>query len=145
MPAFAESAFSRSLSLAVSGLAIVLSVACADSVTTGPRAHAVVSVAALTPEVVRMLSLEVTGPGIDVPLIANFPVDTTATPPRAGGTVRVPTGSARRLRLEARDVGGTVTHRADTTLTLGPGEHAVVLQMRAVETTLGITVTFPMD
>jgi hypothetical protein len=116
---------------------------CAEGRSVGPRAQAVVSVAALAPDVVRLLTLEVTGPGIPEPLLANFPVDTTVTPARASGSLSVPAGSNRRLLLEARDVGGTVTHRADTTLTLAPGEHQLSLQMRAVESVLGITVTFP--
>jgi hypothetical protein len=118
---------------------------CGRTPPTDTAARAVVYLAALTPEVVRVLSLEVTGPGINHPLFANFPVDTTATPPMASGIMSVPAGSARRLVLLAVDIGGSVTHRADTTMSLSPGEQHVVLEMRAVETTLGITVTFPPD
>ncbi|MGD0484679.1 MAG: Ig-like domain-containing protein [Gemmatimonadales bacterium] len=69
------------------------------------------------PLYVMTLAITVTGPGIDTPLVFNFPIDNgTAT-----GVMALPAGSQRRIVALAFDSLGVNTHRADTTVTVVGG------------------------
>lgn len=113
--------------------------ACVEAPITGAE-QATVTMRFLTPATVRTLIVEVTGPGIDPPVVVNFAVgaDTTAT-----GTLTLPAGSARRFLVRAVDTAGVETHRVDTTLTLQAGANpGIALRLVPLPSTIGITVTF---
>lgn len=109
----------------------------------GPSAHkvpATVPVNFLTPATIRAVIIEVTGPGINPPIVANFAVGNDSI---AAGTLTIPAGTGRRIVVTAMDTAGIVTHRADTTVTLVPGSNPnIKLWLEPLVGNFGITIAF---
>jgi hypothetical protein len=128
------------LMFVIFGLTVFGTVSC---VSDGPFAQARsanVTMSVLAPTTIRAIIVEVTGPGIDPAIVANFPVglDSIAT-----GTLSISAGAARRIVITAMDTSGIVTHRADTTITLIAGTNPTLqMWLEPVVGTFGITVSF---
>jgi hypothetical protein len=91
---------------------------------TGPeRGSATVSFDVQAPAFVRLVSVAVTGAGIDSLLAFNIAVDSTG---HGSGSIRVAAGSGRHVVGRAFDANGVNTHLGDTTLTLLEGTNAAV-------------------
>ena len=111
---------------------------CADR-TSGPAdtpAQLVISASVIgTP--VATLVVEVTGPGISVPVLQNIPV----TDGRATGTIKMPPGESRRITVRAYESGGQITHQGSLTVDVRPGMNpAVTIPMMSNAGHLPITV-----
>jgi hypothetical protein len=90
--------------------------------------HADLSAAAMVATVV----IEVTGPGIESPLVFNLVVEDGV----ASGTITVPAGSDRSVTMRAFDENGIETHNGTVTVDLEPGVNAsisIVLTVAAAE------------
>lgn len=123
-------------------LLLALGAACADPSTspterTGGLAPVTVS-AAITGTLIEGLTIEVTGPGIVVPIIANVP----ATGVQATGTVQVPAGRARLFTVRGFDAAGVHTHEGTATADVRPAANpAVAVRLYPVTGTTPIVVT----
>jgi hypothetical protein len=104
--------------------ALLLLAGCVDSpVETGtPPGHARLALNAAVTATSASLVVEVTGPGIDVPLVFNLPVADGV----ASGSVDVPVGSSRVFSARLYDAGGTETHRGQVTTAVSPGTNAAI-------------------
>jgi hypothetical protein len=114
----------NSLFRVLAGALLAALAGCVDSPTEGgvPDGHARLLLNATALVTSATLSLEVTGPGIDEPLVFNLPVvDGTAT-----GSVVVPVGSSRVFTGRLYDAGGTETHRGVVQMAVRPGENAAL-------------------
>ena len=96
--------------------------------TAPPHSSATVFFEIHAPAFVRLISVEVTGPGIDSVLAFNGSIDARGT---GSGTIRVGAGGGRLLVAKAFDINGIQTHRGDTTITL----------LEGVNPTLSLTLT----
>ena len=81
---------------------------------TSLRVHAEVASA-----VVAGISVEISAPDVEPPLIYNLPVSDGAV----SGTVQVTAGSDRQFTLRAYDAGGIETHRGSATVDIVEGEN----------------------
>ena len=91
------------------------------------------------PAFVRLVSVQVTGAGIDSLLAFNIAVDSTG---HGSGSIRVAAGSGRHVVGRAFDANGVNTHLGDTTLTLLEGTNAAVpLLLRPLVGTQPIVIT----
>lgn len=121
------------------GMLAALVLSCTEA-PAGPAGRATVSMNFLSPATVRLIVVEVTGPGISPAVVANFPVAADST---ARGTLDLPAGSGRRFVVSAVDSAGVTTHRADTTLTLQAGVNpALAIRLEPLAAALSMTVTF---
>jgi hypothetical protein len=114
----------RNLARALAG-ALLLLAGCVDSpveTTEVPAGHARLALNAAVTATSASLVVEVTGPGIDVPLVFNLPV----TDGVASGSVDVPVGSSRVFSGSVFDAGGTETHRGQVTTAVRPGTNAAI-------------------
>lgn len=104
--------------------ALLLQAGCADSpVETGvPPGHARLVLNAVASITSATLVVEVTGPGIDEPLVFNLPVVDGV----ASGSVDVPVGSSRTFSGRLYDAGGTETHKGQVTTAVRPGTNAAI-------------------
>lgn len=119
---------------------LLLASACGLDGPSAARSRALVSVRVLTPATVRTVRVEVSGPGIDPPVVLSLAIAADST---AAGEIEVPAGSGRRIVITAFDTSGVATHRADTTLTLqGGSSQTLALRLLPIQTGLGIVVTF---
>ena len=111
---------------------------CADR-TSGPAdspAQLVIS-ADVVGTSVSTLVVEVTGPGIGVPILQNLPV----TDGRASGTIKMPPGESRLITVRAYESGGQVTHQGSSVVDVRPGMNpAVTIPMTSNAGHLPITV-----
>jgi hypothetical protein len=126
------------------GVMTALSVtACSSNSDGGPLGRVMpsnVTMNFLTSATIRAVIVEVTGPGINPPIFANFPIGNTSV---ATGTLAIPAGTARRIVVSAMDTSGVITHRADTTITIVPGTNPnLQLWLEPLVGTFGITVSF---
>lgn len=121
--------------------AIIMStISCSSDGPYSYRVPSTVSVKLLTPATIRVVIIEVTGPGINPAIMANFAVgnDSLAT-----GTLTIPAGTGRRIVVTAMDTAGVITHRADTTITLVPGSNPnIQLWLEPLVGNFGITIAF---
>lgn len=126
----------------LSGVAAVLAFAalgCTDAPTAQSATLTSLRLAALTPATVRTVLLEVTGPGIAQPILANFPVAADSV---ARGSLEIPSGASRRFLLSAFDSSGVRTHAADTTFQVSAGAPiALQLVLQPIGTDVGVTVS----
>lgn len=110
------SPFRRGLTVGAAFALQALIGGCADS-ATGPNdatnAHMVVS-AAVAGTPIATLVVEVTGPGITQALAFNI----TAVNGFASGTIRVPPGVNRNIRVRAFDTNGDITHEGNKLIEL---------------------------
>jgi hypothetical protein len=120
-------------------LTLATLVSCAEGPLEGAR-EAQVTMHFLTPATVRSLVVQVSGPGIDPPVIVNIPVGADST---AADTLELPAGSGRRFVVSAVDSAGVTTHRADTTITLEAGTNPpLAIRLDPLPSSLGVTITF---
>ncbi|HYR06759.1 MAG TPA: hypothetical protein VEQ60_03245 [Longimicrobium sp.] len=114
----------KNLARALAG-ALLLLAGCVDSpveTTEVPAGHARLALNAAVTATSASLVVEVTGPGIDVPLVFNLPVVDGV----ASGSVDVPVGSSRVFTGHVYDAGGTETHRGQVTTAVRPGTNAAI-------------------
>ncbi|HEX6370258.1 MAG TPA: hypothetical protein VF006_15165 [Longimicrobium sp.] len=105
--------------------ALLLLAGCTDTpVEPGgvPAGHARLLLNAMASITAATLVVEVTGPGIDEPLVFNLPVVDGV----ASGSVDVPVGSSRTFSGRLYDAGGTETHRGVVTTPVRPGANAAI-------------------
>lgn len=119
LPRRADSARARSL---VRGLMLVVAgviAGCGDqrALDPGSGSSAEIQLDIHGPLYLMTLAITVTGPGIDAPLVFNFPF----TGGTATGDMTVPAGSRRRIVALAYDSLGVNTHAADTTVSVLSG------------------------
>lgn len=119
-----------------------LAVACNEATPVGPRPDgAALGVVMLAPgdNAIDLLSVEVSGPGIDATLVFNFQVANGVV----SGVARVPSGASRRVVARAFDAQGVNTHRSDTTVTLLEGANpTLVLSVPPLIGNQPLNVTF---
>jgi hypothetical protein len=127
-------------------LAATLLAASACTEYTGPRAAAGVRTpitisTTLTPAqqaVIAGMSVEVTGPGITVPIIVTLAVSGATV----NGTVEVPVGASRTFTVRAYDVKGIETHQGSATATVVAGTNPPLsVRLLAQAGTVPIDVT----
>lgn len=93
----------------------------------------------LTPATVRMVTVEVSGPGLVPAIVINIPVGADST---AREALTITPGGGRRFTVFAFDSVGIATHRADTTLTLQPGSNQPLnLRLVPLTSSVGISVS----
>ena len=122
--------------------AVALPASCGGHRLTQPSAPDTAAIAFIIEGLrsTRLVSIEVSGPGIDSLLVFNLAIDTTGT---GSGTERIPVGSGRHIVVNAYDQSGVNTHRGDTTVTLVEGLNpALSLVLRPLVGSLPITITF---
>ncbi len=115
---------------------------CAAERATGPSrdAVAVVQFDIHGPAYVRLVSVEVTGPGIDSCLVFNVSIDSIGV---GSGSLRVPAGADRHLVASAFDAAGIETHRGDTTVSLREGLNPELkLALRPLVGSTPVVITF---
>lgn len=83
-----------------------------------------------------LLTVEVTGPGISVPILANFPFENGL----AVGTITVPAGSDRTFTATAYDAWGNLTHEGAVTENVRPNSPPVRIPLRPVVVAVPIEV-----
>jgi hypothetical protein len=90
-------------------------------------------------EMVAMIAVEVTGQGIVIPIVANFPVEDGA----ASGTIQVPAGNARTFTARGFDTEGHITHEGAVTQDVRPGGPPVLIALlpRGVGVPIEVTVS----
>ena len=116
----------------------------ADEITRDADARTVpVTIsAALTPEqqqLIAGMSVEVTGPGMPTPVVAELDVAGTTV----NGTVRVPVGGNRRFAVHAYDATATETYFGSATTNVRPGTNptlAITLYARSGGVPVVVTV-----
>ena len=111
---------------------------CADRTSGPPDSQAQLVISAdVTGTSVATLVVEVTGPGITVPVIQNIHV----VDGRAAGTIKMPPGTSRVITVRAYESGGQVTHQGSRTVDVRPGMNpAVSIPMTSNAGHLPITV-----
>lgn len=120
--------------------AVLVGISCEGTAPTAVSGKATVTMRLLTSATVRSIVVEISGPGLEPPVVINVPVSADSVGTDA---VVLPAGSARRFVATAFDTGGVATHRADTTITLVGGSNPpLVLRLTELEADLGVTVTF---
>jgi hypothetical protein len=62
---------------------------------------------------IQTMVVTVTGPGITIPLVFNLPINDQGI---ATGSIAIPTGSSRKIELDAFDVRGIKTHHGERTI-----------------------------
>lgn len=105
--------------------ALLLLAGCTDSPTESegvPPGHARLVLNAVASLSAATLVVEVTGPGIDEPLVFNLPVVDGV----ASGSVDVPVGSSRSFTGRLYDAGGTETHSGQVVTAVRPGANAAI-------------------
>ena len=110
------------LSILVCCLGTGLSVACSEISPVEPRpdgAELDFVMTAPGDNAIDLISVDVSGPGIDSALVFNFQVANGV----ATGVARVPSGASRRVVARAFDRQGVNTHRSDTTVALIEGSN----------------------
>ena len=131
----------RHAAAALLAAAALASLACAGDRPLAPDEDArgdVTVHAAITGTAVEGLSIEVTGPGIATPVIANIPAAGLA----ATGTVAVPAGRARLFVVRGFDTGGIQTHEGSTTADVRPGANSgVAVTLLPLTGSAGVSVT----
>lgn len=109
----------------VAGLVVVALVACSpgagDDALAGQSVGLTITVD-LSGVQATLLVVTVTGPGIQVPIVANLDVDGNGV---AQGIVSVPVGSARVFNGAAFDDAGDVTHEGEAVQDVRPGMASV--------------------
>ena len=113
-----------------------------DAGPTGPEAGRVATVffGVHAPASVRLLTVEVSGPGIDSTLVYNIALDANGV---GSGALRVPAGGGRRILASAFDDVGVLTHRGDTTVTLVEGANPLLsLVLRPLDGSLPVVLSF---
>ena len=112
---------------------LALAAACSPDRGTAPSSAKPVPVtisASLTAEqqaLVKGLSVEVTGPGITAPIVANLDV----TAPTVNGTVSIPAGSNRLITVHGFDASAIETYRGSVTIAVRAGSNVIVPVMRS--------------
>jgi len=123
--------------------ALLGAAACArDLGPTGPAGdrQATVLFGVRAPAWVRLVSIEVSGTGIDSTLVYNLALNTNGV---GSGALRVPAGSGRHVVASAFDDAGVLTHRGDTTVTLVEGANpALSLVLRPLSGTVPVVLSF---
>ena len=111
---------------------------CADRMSGPPDSQAQLVISAeVVGTSVTTLVVEVTGPGISVPVIQNIQV----VDGRATGTIKMPPGQSRVITVRAYESGGQVTHQGSRTVDVRPGMNpAVSIPMSSNAGHLPITV-----
>lgn len=103
-----------------------------------PTRDALLPVFAMAPSYVARITLTFKGSGITDSLM--FVIPTTGT---AVDTLEIRAGSNRSITALAYDSGGSVTHRADTTVNLVPGPNPVLrLTLTPLTGSIPIDITF---
>lgn len=134
----------RSLPLAAPLTAILLFNACSGDSSTGPTPQpqqAELAFVAMAPgdNAVKVITVSISGPGIDSTLVFNFPVTNGV----ASGTARVPAGSGRHVVGRGFDAAGINTHLGDTTVSLVAGANPPVsIVMQPLVGSQPFTLTF---
>lgn len=134
----------RSSALLAASMAILLFNACSDGSPTGPAPQpqaAELAFVAMAPgdNAVKVITVSVSGPGIDSTLVFNFPVTNGV----ASGTARVPAGSGRHVVGQGFDAAGINTHLGDTTVSLVAGANPPVsIVMQPLVGSQPLTLTF---
>jgi len=105
----------------LTGVAITTLVAACETGPTPPPApaSAQLHLTALVSAPVTSIVVTVSAADISPSLVFNFPVSNGV----ATGTITMPVGSDRHLRISAFDAAGAETHRADTTITVQSGSN----------------------
>ena len=106
---------------ALSLAAILMSCGTSDSGRSAIETMVTIDVAALGAPIAT-ITVEVSGAGIDTPLVFNL----TVTSGVATGTLTIPTGTARTLLARAYDVSGEITHEGSVTIDVHPGTNPAI-------------------
>jgi hypothetical protein len=121
-------------------MSVIGIISCSSDAPSAHKLPATMSVNFLTPATIRAVIVEVTGPGINPPIFANFAVGNDSI---ASGNLTIPAGTNRRIVVIAMDTAGIITHRADTTVTLVPGANPnIKLWLEPLVGNFGITIAF---
>lgn len=133
---------------------LLMLAACSGGDSTRPREEpaTLVVTANLAPTSAVMVVVEVSGPGIPQPLVANFNVDQVNGV--ASGTITIPAGANRTITVRAYDGGGVKTHEGSVTgvnVTAGPNQPLTLVltpltaevPITATIGTVTVTVTCP--
>ena len=115
---------------------VVLVVACKEPTPPRPPETEVAISATLTPEqraVITAMSVEVTGPGITVPIVVTLDVNGATV----NGTVRVPTGAGRVFTVRAYDAQGALVASGSSTTTVSVGESPTLVVNLTMSTPSG--------
>jgi trimeric autotransporter adhesin len=127
--------------LTVVGTVAALAVAaCGEpSKTTQPDPNGTLSVqVSLTSTTITSLTVQVTGPGIAEPLMANLAVSGTS----ATGTLEVPAGTDRRFVVRGYDASGILIYQGEKTASVSSGQTlALAVTLSALTTSATVTVT----
>jgi hypothetical protein len=123
----------------VGALAALALAACEPSKATQPTEEGTLSVqVSLTSASIASLTLEVTGPGIAVPLMVNLALSgSTAT-----GTLEVPAGADRRFVVRGYDAAGILIYQGEKTSAVQAGQTlSLAVTLAALTTSATVTVT----
>jgi hypothetical protein len=95
---------------------------------------------------IQTMVVTVTGPGITIPLVFNLPIDAQGI---ATGSIAIPTGSSRKIDLDAFDARGFKTHHGERTIDevkpgLNPGISIVLLPLAGDQEVTGTLGTYTL-
>lgn len=129
----------RNVLIVAGAFAALVLAACEPSNVTRPPEEGTLTVqVSLTSATITSLTLEVTGPGIAQPLMANLTVSgTTAT-----GTLEVPSGADRRFVVKGYDAAGILIYQGEKTASVQSGQTlSVAVTLAALTSSATVTVT----
>src|SRR5687768_323817 len=129
----------RRIFIAISAFAALALAACEPSKVTRPSEDGTLTVqVSLTSASIAALTLEVTGPGIAVPLMANLALSGTS----ATGSLEVPAGADRRFVVRGYDAAGILIYQGEKTSSVQSGQTlALAITLAALTTNATVTVT----
>ncbi|WP_420130669.1 Ig-like domain-containing protein [Longimicrobium sp.] len=129
----------RNVMIVAGAFAALVLAACEPSKVTRPPEDGTLTVqVSLTSATITSLTLEVTGPGIAQPLMANLTVSgTTAT-----GTLEIPAGADRRFVVKGYDAAGNLVYQGEKTSSVQAGQTlSVAVTLAALTSSATVTVT----
>jgi hypothetical protein len=129
----------RHVSIVVGALAALVLAACEPSKVTRPPEDGTLTVqVSLTSATIASLTLEVTGPGIAQPLMANLAVSGTS----ATGTLEVPAGADRKFVVKGYDAAGILIYQGEKTASVQSGQTlSLAVTLAALTSSATVTVT----
>jgi uncharacterized protein YjdB len=128
----------RHLYIAATSFLVILLAGCEPSRVTRPENATLSIQVSVTSATISALTLEVTGPGITEPLMANL----TLAGATATGSMEVPAGADRRFVVRGYDAAGILIYQGEKTASVQSGQAlSLAVTLSALTSAATVTVT----
>lgn len=128
----------RNMFVVVAAFVAVALAGCEPSRVTRPENGTLSVQVSLTSATIASLTLEVTGPGITEPLMANLALSGTS----ATATLEIPAGADRRFVVRGYDAAGILIYQGEKTASIQSGQAlALAITLTALTNSTTVTVT----